>query len=60
MALVTKEIYSMKLHEELKVFNTLYILRVHGGWIYTNTSDNPFAVFVPYDNKSIRRRKRSN
>ena len=40
------EIYSMELHDKVRIFSTgQEVVRVHGGWIYDQ------SVFVPYTNK---------
>jgi len=46
-----KTIYNVKLHEEIKEGNS-YILRVAGGWIYTDTrADEARGIFVPFNNE---------
>ena len=48
-----KSIYDLDLHEEIKVEDNLWAIRVPGGWIYSNgLFDNKVhCVFVPYDNE---------
>lgn len=56
-------IYNMKLHDKLEIKDqhcetcqypvTLYITRVPGGWLYSNTP-NDLGVFVPFDNSHMR------
>jgi hypothetical protein len=50
---MSKDIYKMRLHEQLRITDHLYIRRVPGGWIYTEYNPNSEAenaVFVPFDN----------
>jgi hypothetical protein len=49
-------IYDMKLHEVMSVGNfyltNIYITRVPGGWIYSDTyNEKPTSVFVPFNNE---------
>ena len=54
------DIYNMKLHDqvckkvECGAYDTtsVYILRVAGGWIYTQKSH---SVFVPFDNEFLKK-----
>lgn len=50
----TKDIYELEIHEEIKVSDDLFVLRVPGGWIYSYwneledyTSSGIFVPFVP-------------
>ncbi len=45
-----QDIYSLDLHESLKISFLLSITRVPGGWIYTNMSGS--MVFVKYQSKT--------
>jgi hypothetical protein len=42
-------IYEMKLHEEMNIGLCWSVLRVPGGWIYTNSASN--SKFIPFDNE---------
>lgn len=42
------DIYKMKLHERYSLSDTVGIMRVAGGWLYSNPVGN---VFVPYHNE---------
>ena len=42
-----KTIYDLELHEETKISGATWVIRVPGGWIYTEHGVNT-AVFVPY------------
>lgn len=46
-----KELYNMKLHEELKIDSEIYVLRVSGGWIYRFYEGGVKNTFVPYNNE---------
>jgi hypothetical protein len=53
---VNTNIYAMELHETISL-SSIYILRVPGGWIYTNYSHDPptsTSVFVPKDMEFIK------
>lgn len=44
-----KTIYDLKLHEELKIKDDLFVVRVPGGWLYQAYTENEInSVFVPY------------
>jgi hypothetical protein len=43
-----QDIYNLELHESADFENGLSVLRVPGGWIYTQ---NEISVFVPYSNE---------
>ena len=49
------DIYSMKIHEQIEIereYDTLFITRVPGGWIYQiGSSDH--GTFVPYSNEGL-------
>jgi hypothetical protein len=48
-----KDIYNMKLHDCFKLETRLvdfYILRVPGGWLYSEVAEDPAQTFVPFDN----------
>ena len=50
-----KDIYSLKLHEELFANDSTQVLRVPGGWIYKFTNYNSKSIttsFVPYINET--------
>ena len=51
--MIKKSIYSLSLHEEMKVADNLWCRRVPGGWIYTDTgtTDEGHIIFVPFDNE---------
>ena len=47
-------IYTLRLHEQLKLFDCTSVRRVPGGWVYwmqTTEQDSGCAVFVPYSNE---------
>lgn len=47
-----QRIFHLKLHEGLLLERVeIYVLRVPGGWLYTDTEDsnNSSACFVPYN-----------
>jgi hypothetical protein len=47
---MTNSIHQMKLHEEIKLSNNYYVLRVSGGWIYTTIYAGEISsTFVPYN-----------
>lgn len=47
-----KTIYNMALHEDLRVDQYVYVLRVPGGWVYQNyLNDSMSSVFVPFSNE---------
>lgn len=47
-----EELYKMKLHETLHLGESVIVLRVPGGWIYTTYCDmKPSSVFVRFDNE---------
>lgn len=49
-----KDIYELKLHEGTEVrseWSTFYVVRVHGGWLYTIfrfDSNSMTTTFVPF------------
>ena len=54
---MNEDIYNMKLHEEISINSMLTVLRVPGGWNYTNYQDvkgsytehyRTNTVFVPF------------
>jgi hypothetical protein len=45
-----KKLWEMKLHEEINI-GPCYILRVPGGWVYTNAVGG--SSFVPKDNEFL-------
>ena len=52
---MSKDIYSLKLHEHVDVDTQLNVLRVPGGWIYKFTNYNSKLIttsFVPYINET--------
>ncbi len=40
-----KDIYKLKLHEQIILDNRTVVRRVPGGWIYND------SIFVPFDNE---------
>ena len=48
-----KTIYGLDLHEEIKVGDNLWVRRVPGGWLYSDTgmSDAGQCIFVPLNNE---------
>lgn len=48
-----KTIYTLELHETLRVSPVLSIMRVAGGWIYSDERADTVPVnnFVPFDNE---------
>ena len=47
-------IYLMKLHEETKITDFLFVIRVPGGWIYLMREVDyslEHSIFVPYHNE---------
>lgn len=48
-----KDIYKMKLHEQIKTSNNLFITRVPGGWLYASPcgEDVYQESFVPFHNE---------
>ena len=45
-----KTIYDLNMHEEIEKEPELYVRRVPGGWIYTDTGfADDQSVFVPYN-----------
>lgn len=55
--ITNKSIYDLKLHEELKLSNDMYVLRVPGGWIYdfwdVTKDQAKIGVFVPFSMEII-------
>lgn len=60
---LAKELYNMKLHEEIEITELCYVVRVIGGWVYKwykevrfpNGDFKEFQLvttsFVPWDNQ---------
>jgi hypothetical protein len=45
-----KTIHDLKLHEQLKIKEDMYVMRVPGGWIY-ECENEITAVFVPWSSE---------
>jgi len=48
-----KDIYKLKLHEQISIDTNLFVTRVPGGWLYSDRAgENLFnTVFVPFHNE---------
>ncbi len=52
-----EELYSMKLHDEKELWSNLYVMRVPGGWIYRQDTEQAgghwmtSATFVPFSDE---------
>lgn len=51
--MTASEYHNMKLHEEADINGKYTVLRVAGGWIYTNMGGG--SVFVPIDTEFVNR-----
>ena len=53
-----KNIYELELHESLLVRQSARVMRVPGGWIYSDHQENcgDAACFVPYSNEFLVKR----
>lgn len=47
-----KNVYKMKLHENIAINTLIQVLRVPGGWVYTIRRNGEIGcVFVPFNNE---------